>query len=120
MNRREFLKYSLATGALIAAGDGMMEDLMAHAATGINEVDKLTIWVVTDNYYDANVPDSKITKKYRVVPGKSIHAEHGLSFYVETVTSGRSNLRSLSDLDFWKKPRIMSIFPVAMILSGNS
>jgi len=30
----------------------------------------------------AGLPDNKITKRYRVVPGKSIHAEHGLSFQV--------------------------------------
>jgi len=29
----------------------------------------------------AGLPDNKITKRYRVVPGKSTHAEHGLSYY---------------------------------------
>ena len=53
-------------------------------------MDKLTIWVLTDNYYDALRPDTKITKRYRVVPGKSIHAEHGLSYYVETVVDGKT------------------------------
>jgi 7,8-dihydropterin-6-yl-methyl-4-(beta-D-ribofuranosyl)aminobenzene 5'-phosphate synthase len=91
VSRREFLKYSVVTGALIAAGDGIMESGMAQAATGVTEVDKLTIWVVTDNYYDANEPESKITKRYRQVPGKSIHAEHGLSFYIETVTGGKTS-----------------------------
>lgn len=91
MNRREFLKYSAAAGMLIAAGEGIIEGVMAQAATGVAEVDKLTIWVVTDNYYDANEPESKITKRYRQVPGKSIHAEHGLSFYIETVTGGKTS-----------------------------
>ena len=91
VSRREFLKYSLATGALIAAGDGIMENVMSEATTGISEVDKLTIWVVTDSYYDANEPEGKITKRYRQVPGKSMHAEHGLSFYIETVTSGKTS-----------------------------
>ncbi|HAM52668.1 MAG TPA: hypothetical protein DCP92_18970, partial [Nitrospiraceae bacterium] len=52
MDRREFLKYSLATGALIAAGDGIMDSVTAQAATGVTAVDKLTVWVLTDNYYD--------------------------------------------------------------------
>ncbi len=91
MDRREFLKYSLATGALIAAGDGIIEGVMAQAATGVTEVDKLTIWVLADNYYDANEPESKITKRYRQSPGKSAHAEHGLSYYVETVTGGKTS-----------------------------
>lgn len=91
MNRREFMTYSLATGALIAAGDKIMESVIAQAAMGVTEVDKLTIWVVADNYYDANEPEGKITKRYRQVPGKSIHAEHGLSYYIETVTGGKTS-----------------------------
>jgi len=91
VSRREFLKYSLITGALIAAGDGVMENVMAQATAGVTEVDKLTIWVVTDNYYDANRADVKNSKRYRSVPGKSIHAEHGLSYYVETTVSGKTS-----------------------------
>ena len=64
---------------------------MAQDKANITEVDKLTIWVLTDNYYDALRPDAKFTKRYRVVPGKSIHAEHGLSYYVETVVDGKTS-----------------------------
>lgn len=92
VGRREFLKYSLATGALIAAGDKIMESVMAQAATGATEVDKLSIWVLADNYYDANEPEVKITKRYRQSLGKSAHAEHGLSFYVETVIGGKTSV----------------------------
>ena len=42
VSRREFLTYSLATGALIAAGDGIMNSVMAQSARGVTEVDKLT------------------------------------------------------------------------------
>jgi hypothetical protein len=38
VSRREFLKYSLATGALIAAGDGIMENVMTEATTGIQGI----------------------------------------------------------------------------------
>ena len=62
----------------------------ARRQQDITEVDKVTIWVLTDNYYDALRPDAKFTKRYRVVPGKSIHAEHGLSYYVETVVNGKT------------------------------
>ena len=89
VNRRDFLKYSLATGVLIAAGESMIERVMADEMVKVSEVDKLTIWVVTDNYYDTNRADTKITKRYRSTPGKSIHAEHGLSYYVETVVDGK-------------------------------
>ncbi|MFI5296181.1 MAG: MBL fold metallo-hydrolase, partial [Thermodesulfovibrionales bacterium] len=76
---------------LIAAGDGIMESVMAQAAAGVTEVDKLVLWVLTDNYYDRNRLDNKITKRYRSMPGKSIHAEHGLSYYVETTVSGKTS-----------------------------
>jgi hypothetical protein len=46
VTRREFLKYSVATGLLIAAGDEILESVMAQAATGVTEVDKLTVWVL--------------------------------------------------------------------------
>jgi len=91
INRRDFLKYAAATGVLIAAGDGIMEGAMAQAATGVTEVDKLTIWVLADNYYDSNEPEGKITKRYRQSAGKSMYAQHGLSFYVETVIGGKTN-----------------------------
>ncbi len=91
VSRREFLKYSAATGMLIAAGDGIIESVLAQASTGVTEVDKLTVWVLTDNYYDANRADVKNTKRYRSMPGKSIHAEHGVSFYVETIVTGKAS-----------------------------
>lgn len=91
MDRRGFLKFSMATGMLVMAGNLAKGAGMAHAATGITEADKVTIWVLADNYYDALRPDSNITKRFRSVPGKSIHAEHGLSYYVETVVDGRAH-----------------------------
>lgn len=90
MDRREFLKLSLATGALLAAG-GPVEGLMAQGSTGVTEVDKLTVWVLTDNSYDTLRPDTKIAKRYRSVPGKAILAEHGVSFFVETVVNGQTS-----------------------------
>ncbi len=91
MNRREFLKYSFATGALIAAADGILEGVTAQAAAAVTEVDKLIVWVLTDNYYDANKTDAKCSKRYRIVPPKSIHAEHGLSYYVETTVNEKTS-----------------------------
>jgi 7,8-dihydropterin-6-yl-methyl-4-(beta-D-ribofuranosyl)aminobenzene 5'-phosphate synthase len=91
VSRREFIKYSLATGALLAAGEGILNNAMAQAARGITEVDRLTIWVLTDNYYDTTRPDVKNTKRYRSKSGKSIHAEHGVAFYVETLVNGKAS-----------------------------
>jgi 7,8-dihydropterin-6-yl-methyl-4-(beta-D-ribofuranosyl)aminobenzene 5'-phosphate synthase len=92
MDRREFLKFSTAAGMLLVAGEGTKAGVMAQGTAKITEVDKVTIWVLADNYYDWNVRDSKITKRYRpVVPGKTIHAEHGLSYYVETVIDEKTS-----------------------------
>jgi 7,8-dihydropterin-6-yl-methyl-4-(beta-D-ribofuranosyl)aminobenzene 5'-phosphate synthase len=91
MDRRDFLKTSMVAGVLLVAGEGTKPGVMAQGTARITEVDKVTIWVLTDNYYDTNVRDAKITKRYRVVPGKSVHAEHGLSFYLETVVNGKTS-----------------------------
>lgn len=63
---------------------------MAQDKGLIAEVEKLTVWVLTDNFYDSLRPDSEIAKRYRVLPGKSIHAEHGLSYFIETVSNGKT------------------------------
>ncbi len=90
MGRRKFLQVSMAMGAVLGAGVATKGGAMAQETAKITPADKVTVWVLTDNYYDALRPDSKITKRYRVVPGKSIHAEHGLSYYVESVVNGKT------------------------------
>ncbi len=91
VSRREFLKYSLAAGALLAAGEGILNNAEAQAARGVTEVDKLIVWVLTDNYYDTARADVKNTKRYRSKSGESIHAEHGIAFYVETLVAGKAS-----------------------------
>jgi 7,8-dihydropterin-6-yl-methyl-4-(beta-D-ribofuranosyl)aminobenzene 5'-phosphate synthase len=54
----------------------------------VREVERLTITVVTDNYYDALRQDTGVATRYRTTPGASMHAEHGLSYFIETVTTG--------------------------------
>jgi 7,8-dihydropterin-6-yl-methyl-4-(beta-D-ribofuranosyl)aminobenzene 5'-phosphate synthase len=56
----------------------------------LHEVDTLMVTVVTDNYYDALRPDSAVATRYRSAPGAWIHAEHGLSYFIQTVTAGRT------------------------------
>ena len=91
LSRREFLTYSVATGVLIAAGDEIIESVMAQATRGVTEVDRLSVWVVTDNYYDLNRLDVKVAKRYRSDHERSFHAEHGISFYIETVVNGKKS-----------------------------
>ncbi len=97
MDRREFLKVSAAMGATLVAGDLLGEGPgLAYASTKLAPVEKLVITVITDNYYDTlrwNLfpPDFRLVKRYMIGPGSSIHAEHGLSYFIETWVDGRSH-----------------------------
>lgn len=65
---------------------------MTPMSLQVQQVDGVTVWVVTDNYYDGVRPDGKIARRFRLGgPGKSIHAEHGLSYYIETVVDGKTS-----------------------------
>jgi 7,8-dihydropterin-6-yl-methyl-4-(beta-D-ribofuranosyl)aminobenzene 5'-phosphate synthase len=57
----------------------------------IQEVEKLTVVVITDNYYDSVRPQPAIGQRFGAAPGASIHAEHGLSYFIETVVNGASS-----------------------------
>ena len=95
MNRREFLKASAATAAVVMAGDALMGGkAMADSSVNIPEIEKLSVTVITDNYYDClrwnlNPPDFNFVKRYMIMPGTSLHSEHGLAYYIETVMSGK-------------------------------
>jgi 7,8-dihydropterin-6-yl-methyl-4-(beta-D-ribofuranosyl)aminobenzene 5'-phosphate synthase len=55
----------------------------------IREVNRLTVTVITDNYYDALRQDTSPAKRHGTKLGASIRAEHGLSYLVEMVTAGK-------------------------------
>jgi 7,8-dihydropterin-6-yl-methyl-4-(beta-D-ribofuranosyl)aminobenzene 5'-phosphate synthase len=57
----------------------------------LSEVDMVRVWFLTDNYYDALRPDSEIAKRYRTTPGRCLHAEHGLAYFVETKINGNTS-----------------------------
>jgi 7,8-dihydropterin-6-yl-methyl-4-(beta-D-ribofuranosyl)aminobenzene 5'-phosphate synthase len=65
-----------------------MEVKMEKGSVKIPKIDTLIVTVITDNYYDALRPDTAISKQFRTAPNASMHAEHGLSFFIETVTNG--------------------------------
>ena len=64
---------------------------MAAKPMSIKEVDRLAVTVITDNYYDALRPDTKVSTLFRSKPGAVIHAEHGLSYHIETKVDGVSS-----------------------------
>ena len=91
LDRRQFLKASMTAGAVLLAGQNILSRAFAQNRLTIIELDKLTITIVTDNYFDGVRPESPIGKRFRPTVEKSIHAEHGLSYYVETVYGGQKS-----------------------------
>ncbi|MCX8021504.1 MAG: MBL fold metallo-hydrolase [Syntrophorhabdaceae bacterium] len=68
----------------------MTEKKGVKRLVNLPEVERLTLTIITDNYFDAIRPDAPIGKRYRGGPGELIHAEHGISFYAETYVNKRS------------------------------
>lgn len=92
LNRREFLMASAAASTALVAGTVLKGGSVAYAAVKIPEIEKLTITVITDNYYDClRLPDRIAKRTNIVVPGLTLHAEHGLIYYIETVLNGKTN-----------------------------
>ena len=60
-------------------------------AVRMPEVERLAITIITDNHYDALRPDASVTKRFRTQPGKWMHAEHGLSYFIETTSGGSTS-----------------------------
>jgi 7,8-dihydropterin-6-yl-methyl-4-(beta-D-ribofuranosyl)aminobenzene 5'-phosphate synthase len=63
----------------------------AYDAVKMREVDRVAITVITDNYYDAFRLDTPVAKRFRTRPGKWMHAEHGLSYFIETESDGNAS-----------------------------
>ena len=97
IGRKKVSRASATPDAALVSGD--LSDNRTPKARGvieIPEVEKITITMITDNYYDALRSDYKSAKRYAIPPGASIlntslHAEHGLAYHVETVINGESH-----------------------------
>jgi 7,8-dihydropterin-6-yl-methyl-4-(beta-D-ribofuranosyl)aminobenzene 5'-phosphate synthase len=90
LNRREFLETTAAAGAIWMAGGVLKNAGVADSGPlEIPEVEQLVITVITDNYYDCLRPNDKVAKRHFIIPGTSIHSEHGLAYHIETVVKSR-------------------------------
>jgi len=87
MNRREFLKASAVTGVLFLAGDLLHGDPIVYGAVNIPGAEKITVTIITDNYYETHTPSSKIANRFT----GGLYAEHGLACHIEPVVEGRSH-----------------------------
>ena len=92
INRREFIKVSTAAGAALMTGSVLPgQGSNAYGAVKIPEVEKLTISVITDNYYDClGTPDRIARRTNWLTPGITLHTEHGLGYYIETEMNGKT------------------------------
>jgi 7,8-dihydropterin-6-yl-methyl-4-(beta-D-ribofuranosyl)aminobenzene 5'-phosphate synthase len=94
MNRREVLKMSAFTGATLIAGDLLRGGtLVAFGSVQIPEAERITITIITDNYFDCFRPDYKIAKRHKfktkpIWADHFLHAEHGLACHIENVVNG--------------------------------
>jgi 7,8-dihydropterin-6-yl-methyl-4-(beta-D-ribofuranosyl)aminobenzene 5'-phosphate synthase len=96
LNRREFLKASVATASVVLASNPSGGASVAHASVKVPAADEITITVITDNYCDALRGDYKIANRHVAAPGSpllnmSLHAEHGLAYHIETLVNGESH-----------------------------
>jgi 7,8-dihydropterin-6-yl-methyl-4-(beta-D-ribofuranosyl)aminobenzene 5'-phosphate synthase len=66
------------------------EAFMQGSDSSIREAGRVTVTVLTDNYYDALRPDTEFAKRYRTSPGKSVYSEHGLAYFIETESGGET------------------------------
>ncbi|MGD0974983.1 MAG: MBL fold metallo-hydrolase [Candidatus Korobacteraceae bacterium] len=94
MGRREFLQTTAAAGTVLLAGNLAQAAPNVPERTKIPEADKIVITVITDNLADANRLDYKIAKRPAYVTSPldaAFHAEHGLSYHIETVVDGKTH-----------------------------
>jgi len=94
INRREFMKVTAAAGAVMLGGELLKGTSMAQGVVNIPEVEKMVITVITDNYYDLLRGNEKIAVRHQptgTILNAGVHAEHGLSFHIETTLQGQSH-----------------------------
>jgi 7,8-dihydropterin-6-yl-methyl-4-(beta-D-ribofuranosyl)aminobenzene 5'-phosphate synthase len=94
MNRRDFLKSTALTGSILVMGNLFYKDGIAQEVVKIPEAEKIVITVITDNLADLTLPNYKIAQRHTSptsILEAALHAEHGLSYHVETVVKGQSH-----------------------------
>jgi 7,8-dihydropterin-6-yl-methyl-4-(beta-D-ribofuranosyl)aminobenzene 5'-phosphate synthase len=92
---RDILSYSYFLAEIIFRTFKMVfmhkrEVIMNGSDNSLSETSRVRVTVLTDNYYDALRPDTAFAKRYRTSPGKSIYSEHGLSYFIETESEGKT------------------------------
>jgi 7,8-dihydropterin-6-yl-methyl-4-(beta-D-ribofuranosyl)aminobenzene 5'-phosphate synthase len=93
MDRREFLQATVATGAVLLAGDLLTGVAGAQQLINVPESEKIVVTVITDNLADILRPNYKFAKRHLPPSAldRVLHAEHGLAYQIETVVNGESH-----------------------------
>src|SRR5512144_3250244 len=97
MTRRDFLEVTATTGAILLAdalwpGGALAQTTSSQSVVAIPEADRIVVTVITDNLADATRPNEKIARRPsggKLPMDSAMHAEHGLSYYVEAVVDGK-------------------------------
>jgi 7,8-dihydropterin-6-yl-methyl-4-(beta-D-ribofuranosyl)aminobenzene 5'-phosphate synthase len=88
------MKLTALVGGAILVSNFPVTSTHSQNASNIQQCDKTVITVITDNLADATRLDYKIANRHKgtaAVTDRALHAEHGLSFHVETIVDGHSH-----------------------------
>jgi 7,8-dihydropterin-6-yl-methyl-4-(beta-D-ribofuranosyl)aminobenzene 5'-phosphate synthase len=94
IDRREFLKLTALVGGGILVNNFAATSGYSQTSFKFQQCDKTVITVITDNLADATRLDYKIANRHKgtaAVVDRALHAEHGLSYHVETIVDGQSH-----------------------------
>jgi len=90
ISRRKFLQLTgMATGCMLAGGTAMFATAGASSGAQLAEVDAVRITVLVDNYFESMRPSTDVVTRFSSAK-TSLHAEHGLAYYIETTVNGRT------------------------------
>ncbi len=87
INRRDFLKTAAVTGTMFLTADMLGNAAFAQGTIKIPEAEKVTMTIITDNYFETTRPSYKIANRY----SGYLYAEHGFACHIEALVDGRSH-----------------------------
>jgi 7,8-dihydropterin-6-yl-methyl-4-(beta-D-ribofuranosyl)aminobenzene 5'-phosphate synthase len=92
MNRRNFLRATATTGAVVLTSNFLKASSWAEGVVNIPEAESITITVITDNLASTQERNYKIAKRLGRATSpleNALHGEHGLAYQIETVVGGQ-------------------------------
>lgn len=94
ITRREFLYGAAAAGTVLYVGTIIPGAAWGEEIIRIPEAERIVVTVITDNFADSSQPSYKIAQRLKRVNSpldNAPHAEHGLSYLIETVVDDKAH-----------------------------